>query len=186
MAESPDRARLEEIIREELSNLDEGFLDRVLAKAKGNVKGLNTVGQNLKKVGVAVAKGGDLNQILKNPGVERGIEIAASRVGGFQKKLSKVSVDLMSDMESMFGEGLKDAPEGIKKELLEWGEDVKALLTDTSDLAKRLKSRETWTGQAQAGGGDPGTAPEPEDIAQEPGKRVSEYRKRKMQREGKK
>jgi len=133
-------AELRQIIREELEDIDEGFLDRLLAKAKGTGSKLSGIAKNIGQVGQAVAQGGDLGALKAKPEVMKGIKMAASRVNGFSKKLDSVSIDFLSDMEALFGEDLENAPDEVKKSLEDFSKRIAGAKAHAMELGKSLQS----------------------------------------------
>jgi hypothetical protein len=133
-------AELRQIIREELEDIDEGFLDRFLAKAKGAGSKLGGMAKNVGQIGQAVAKGGDIGALKAKPEVMKGIKMAASRVNGFSKKLDSLSIDFLSDMEALFGEGLENAPDEVKKSLEDFSKKITSAKAHAVNLGKSLQS----------------------------------------------
>jgi len=133
------KEELEKIIEEEISNLDEGFLDRFTAKAKGTGSGIGQIFKNIGTLGKSAWTGDKeaLDQ-LKDPKVAKGIKMAASRVDGFNNKLSELVVDFMGDMEGLFGEDLMNAPENVKGSLEKFSKSVAGVTAYTQQLAKSL------------------------------------------------
>tara|TARA_R100000353_G_C6469304_1_gene186117 strand:- start:13 stop:459 length:447 start_codon:yes stop_codon:yes gene_type:complete len=133
-------AELRQIIREELEDIDEGFLDRFLAKAKGAGSKLGGMAKNVGQIGQAVAQGGDIGTLKAKPEVMKGIKMAASRVNGFSKKLDSLSIDFLSDMEALFGEGLVNAPDEVKKSLEDFSKKITSAKAHAVNLGKSLQS----------------------------------------------
>jgi hypothetical protein len=133
-------AELRQIIREELEDIDEGFLDRFLAKAKGAGSKLGGMAKNVGQIGQAVAQGGDFGALKAKPEVMKGIKMAASRVNGFSKKLDSLSIDFLSDMEALFGEGLENAPDEVKKSLEDFSKKITSAKAHAVNLGKSLQS----------------------------------------------
>ena len=132
------REELENIISEELSKLDEGFLSRILAKAKGNVSGLQALGKNIGQVYNMVAKG-ENPTALQNPKIAKALKMGSSRIEEYKGKLSKLFVDFASDMKLMFGENFENMPPEIKKQMNVWGEDVKEVLELTVEISNAVE-----------------------------------------------
>ena len=133
-------AELRQIIREELEDIDEGFLDRFLAKAKGAKSKLGGMAKNVGQIGQAVAQGGDIGALKAKPEVMKGIKMAASRVNGFSKRLDSLSIDFLSDMEALFGEGLENAPDEVKKSLEDFSKKITSAKAHAMNLGKSLQS----------------------------------------------
>ena len=133
-------AELRQIIREELEDIDEGFLDRFLAKAKGAGSKLGGMAKNVGQIGQAVAQGGDIGALKAKPEVMKGIKMAASGVNGFSKKLDSLSIDFLSDMEALFGEGLENAPDEVKKSLEDFSKKITSAKAHAVNLGKSLQS----------------------------------------------
>ena len=133
-------AELRQIIREELEDIDEGFLDRFLAKAKGTGSKLGGMAKNVGQIGQAVAQGGDIGALKAKPEVMKGIKMAASRVNGFSKKLDSLSIDFLSDMEALFGEGLENAPDEVKRSLEDFSKKITSAKAHALNLGKSLQS----------------------------------------------
>jgi hypothetical protein len=133
-------AELRQIIREELEDIDEGFLDRFLAKAKGAGSKLGGMAKNVGQIGQAVAQGGDIGALKAKPEIMKGIKVASSRVNGFAKKLDSLSIDFLSDMEALFGEGLENAPDEVKKSLEDFSKKITSAKAHAVNLGKSLQS----------------------------------------------
>jgi hypothetical protein len=133
-------AELRQIIREELEDIDEGFLDRFLAKAKGAGSKLGGMAKNVGQIGQAVAQGGDIGALKAKPEIMKGIKVASSRVNGFAKKLDSLSIGFLSDMEALFGEGLENAPDEVKKSLEDFSKKITSAKAHAVNLGKSLQS----------------------------------------------
>ena len=96
--------------------------------------------KNVGQIGQAVAQGGDIGALKAKPEVMRGIKMAASRVNGFSKKLDSLSVDFLSDMEALFGEGLKNAPDEVKSSLEDFSKKITGAKKHALNLGKSLQS----------------------------------------------
>ena len=131
------REELEKIIAEELSQLDEGFLSRLMAKAKGNMSGLQAIGKNASSAFKMITQG-DKEAVLQNPKVAKLTSMAASRILAYEKKLSKLTIEFTSDMKMMFGESFENMPDDIKQKMNVWGEDVKEMLSLTHYIAQSV------------------------------------------------
>ena len=66
--------------------------------------------------------------------------MAASRVNGFSKKLDSLSIDFLSDMEALFGEGLENAPDEVKKSLEDFSKKITSAKAHAVNLGKSLQS----------------------------------------------
>lgn len=113
------REQIENVIREAL--LSEGFLDRVLARAKGNtsarkaLKGntsvLKALGQRPIEVINLIAAGKvDLSKI-QDPKIVKSVIMAVQRIKSYQSKFAKLLQDFTNDLELMFGGDLSREPQ---------------------------------------------------------------------------
>jgi hypothetical protein len=77
--------------------LEEGFFDRVKARASGAVDSVKQIGSNVKRVGKAVVKGGEFE--TKNPSdryaSSKNQSIVNTHLGKIQKELSAFATDLV-------------------------------------------------------------------------------------------
>ena len=127
---------IEKIIREEMA-LDEGFLSRVMARARGNQSALKTLGTNVSQVFKAVAQG--KTDLIKDPRLMKALTTGMVRIKDYEKKFSAVMIDFISDMKIMFGENFENAPDALKSRLNVWGEESKDLLDLTQMVGKDLE-----------------------------------------------
>ena len=86
---------IEKIIREEMA-LDEGFLSRVMARARGNQSALKTLGTNVSQVFKAVAQG--KTDLIKDPRLMKALTTGMVRIKDYEKKFSAVMIDFISDI----------------------------------------------------------------------------------------
>lgn len=157
-----NKQELKQLIRESLEEeLDEGFFDRIKARAKGNVSALGQLGKNISSVWH-----GDPTDMAP-AAFKRGQEIAKSRVRKFLKKLSGVSTEFAADMESLFGENFSKAPVEIQKDLqgaegafddfIEYVSAVEDKIANaTPDMSKRRKARRGSAAKARRAPGKRG------------------------------
>jgi hypothetical protein len=132
-------AELRKIIREELSDLDEGLLDQLIGKTKGTFSKYKGIGQNLGQLARGAAKGGRVD-FAKDPKVMKAVTMAAGRVKTFDKELNAVMTDFAKDMIEFFGEDIGDAPEVIKDPLTQIGTRFVDIRRHLGALSKDLKS----------------------------------------------
>jgi len=140
-------AELRKIIREELNDLDEGFLDRMMGSTKGTISKYKGIGQNLAQLIGGAAKGGRIDY-SKDPKIMKAVTIAASRVGTFNKELKAVFRDFVNDMTAFFGEDLVNAPDVVKDPLDQIGKrfvDIRRHLDALSNDLKKGKLSQAGT-----------------------------------------
>jgi len=150
-------AELRKIIREELSDLDEGFLDRLIGKTKGTFSKYKGIGQNLGQLARGAAKGGRVD-FAKDPKMMKAVTMAAGRVKTFDEEVNDVFTDFAKDMISFFGEDLVNAPDVVKDPLDQIGTRFVDIKRHLGALSKDLKSGKL----SQAG-----TIAKPEDEEEE-------------------
>lgn len=143
---------LHEVLLEQ-EKVEEGFIDRVLAKARGNVSGLKTFGKNLGQVFQAATTG---KGEFTDPRMAKAVATATSRIKSYNKQISKNVVEFASDLEAIFGDGLQNAPQQLKQKLTEFGEASKQLLTLTGEIGKEV---EGLVSSRSFGGQDQGNEP---------------------------
>mgnify|MGYP003110266223 CR=1 FL=1 len=131
---------LRNIVYEEIRNLEEGFLDRFLARSKGTGSQLKQVARNIGAIGKAVSTGEVDQDKLKDPRVVRQLKMASSRINGFSKEVDKITIDFMSDLEAFFGEGLENAPDSIKGPLERFSKSIELTKAYAQRLAKNMES----------------------------------------------
>lgn len=107
--ENITREELENIIREEI--VREGFLDRVMAKSKGNLSALKALGQRSVQGLNLIATGNVDASKIQDPKIVRSVTIAVQRIKGYQGKFAKLLLDFSNDLELMFGDNLEKAPQ---------------------------------------------------------------------------
>jgi len=113
------REELEKIITEELGELDEGMLDRMMAKLGGAGKGLTTRATNIaKKVGnkVVGALGGEGGWVEMDPRLQKELTILFKRFADTGKKggkLDKIALDISND----FAKLTKNMDDKVRKTL---------------------------------------------------------------------
>ena len=101
------REELEKIITEELGELDEGILDRMMAKLGGGGKGLTTKATNMaKKVGnkVVGALGGEGGWVEMDPRLQKELTVLFKRfadTGRKGGKLDKIALDISNDFSKL-------------------------------------------------------------------------------------
>lgn len=135
--------KLKKMIREALleqEKVDEGFIDRVLAKARGNVSGLKALGGNIGQVFKAVSTG---KADFRDPKIAKAAAMASSRIKSYNKDLEKTVVSFASDLEALFGEGLGQAPDSVKQLLAQFGETSKQMMTLTQNIGKEVEKMVT-------------------------------------------
>lgn len=140
--------QIEQIIREELSKMDEGFLARVMARARGNQSALKTLGTNVGQVFKAVVQG--KTDLIKDPRLMKALTTGMVRIKDYEKKFSALMVDFGADMKIMFGENFENMPDALKQRMSVWGEESKDLLDLTQLVGKDLE--ELIKGKSADGG----------------------------------
>lgn len=132
-----DRKQIEEIIREEIKNLPEGFLQRVLARSAGQKSALKALGSNVGNMYQAIAKGQGQN--LQSPAVARAVAIGSRRIASYEKKLAKVFLDMANDLEMIFGDDFQNAPEQLRTLFNNLDEESTRFLGLVSSLGKETE-----------------------------------------------
>jgi len=137
------KARLEE----QGIQVDEGFLDRLKARASGFAGGAKQVGKNLGALGRAAKAGlkgdadaakGELDSV-SSVGDANAAQKLASRAKGAYKQIGKLSNDLFDDMKAL---GLENSPE-LKRVLgqISGAQRAVAAMADEKMVAKFLAKR---------------------------------------------
>lgn len=109
-----DRQRFDNLLSEVMTDLqNEGFFDRVMAKASGKASKLGALGKNIGTIYQAVSKG--QAGVLQNPNAVKAVKTGVKRLQSYETQLSKVFVDFTNDLELMFGENFKNAPANLQQ-----------------------------------------------------------------------
>lgn len=145
------REQIEKIVYEELAR--EGFLNRVMARAKGNMGAIKQLGSNTTNHIRAIAQGKiDVNK-LKDPKLVKNVTIAVERIKSYQKKFAKLLFDFSNDLEIMLGPDLTNNPElnGLLKQL---DNSSTSFAKEMGDVGNKIQAIVTGVGK---------NVPEPED-----------------------
>src|SRR3990167_7354119 len=148
------KERLNKIVQEELENaikdgnLSEGFLNRLMARAKGGGAFTGQVGSNIGKVYKAIAQGSDKLD-TKSPVLANAVAKGHSRMMAFNKKFTKMITDMTSDLKIMFGSNFENMPEQMKQHMATWAEETKGVLEGTQVLANNIKGIMNNPGQGE-------------------------------------
>lgn len=134
--------------KESKIEVDEGILDRLLAKGSGLKSQLSTMASNIPG-GLKAITTGSLAGI-KNPQAIKLKKMVLKRNGDFINKLVKVYSDYVNDLELLFGEDLSKAPSQLKDGLKNADKYMESFLKDikkiNTDIERTLnKGKKTST-----------------------------------------
>lgn len=134
------RKQIEQIIYEEM--VKEGFLDRVMAKSKGNTSALKAFGQRgLQAVKLATTGQVDISKI-QDPKLVKMVTMAVHRIKGYEGKFAKLLQDFTVDLETMFGGDLGKAPQ-IKSALNQLDDAATSFAQQISNISKDIQAKVT-------------------------------------------
>jgi len=123
------KSELQQIIREEISKMDEGLFDRAKAKVKGAA---SYVGTGVSNVGKAFS--GKKDQI-KNPALVKGMTMLQQKAKTFEKEIN----DVLNDINILFPDTkLKQGPEELTKLISQY----KSILNQAKSLNTKVSSGE--------------------------------------------
>lgn len=165
------REQLEKLVREELMKqaaLDEGFLDRVMARTQGNKSALKAFGQRgMQAIKLAATGQVDMTKI-QDPKLIKAVTMSVTRLKQYEKKFEKLMFDMSNDLQVMFGKDFSKVP-GLQRSIDKIDQHSEAFMQSIKDvgdeIAAKIRSpKETEpprpTG-AQVGGPSDGGVPTP-------------------------
>lgn len=129
---------LNTLIRESLGEIDEGILQRILARAKGNQSGLQALGKNIGSVFKAITTGqtGD----MRDPRLVKAGTTAIVRVDSYKKKVAKVFEEFSKDLKIIFGDNFANAPEQVRTALNELDEVMTDVFGSIDKISNSVES----------------------------------------------
>jgi len=163
------REKLERIIREELQK--EGFLDRVMSKAKGNMSALKQLGSNTTQGIRAITTGQIDPSKVKDPKIVKGVTVAVERIKQYDKKFFKLLQDMTQDLMLMFGPDYKKYPELVQalekvdKVSETFAQSLKDIGTDVQKITTGGGGTSAEPSATQSAQSEPAQPPEPEKPA---------------------
>ena len=134
---------LKKIIQEEINEIDEGFLDRLKAKASGRLAQAGALGSNIKKgVGDAVrktVKGSDNFEPSRaaDTGNVRRLAGAKSIIASYSKRVGALNNEMEKDFKDLESAGIQTS--GMKKLMDQLNATVAALEAQIEATEKSLK-----------------------------------------------
>jgi len=135
------REQIESIIREELLTR-EGFLDRVMARAKGNSSALKSLGQRgVQAIKLAATGQVDMSKI-QDPKLVKAITMAVQRLKGYEKKFEKVMFDMSNDLQIMFGKDFSKVP-GLQSSIDKIDQHSEAFMQALKDVGDEIQAKLT-------------------------------------------
>lgn len=131
------------MIREELMKqeaLEEGFLDRVMARASGNKSALKALGnRGIQAIKLAATGQVDMSKI-QDPKLIKAITMAVTRLKQYEGKFEKLMFDMSNDLQLMFGKEFGRVP-GLQGSIDKIDQHSEAFMQALKDVGVEIQAK---------------------------------------------